>query len=653
MIKFVEYEAFDEHGQHIVPVNSLYHMNKVASGSYSPELMKVILNMKRRQDRYYVVINALGSYEIWGCNRNGDAFPEIGLTHKSLRTDMGTPNDYGYKTFEYYARLYKHHVNKDPNNSFGEIVFAHWNPVTHRVELIVAINMENGKDIIDALEKQQQVAVSMGCKVKWDRCSICGNKAATREKYCKHLKDYMREVVDKDLSEIWSTETGRRIIPGMQVFAYNDFPRFFDISRVYIGADRTSYILGKAASKGYTAYSADIADALGVTDKMIDKLAIVGKQGEIEKELGGAVSESDIDKPDTDGSVSNIEEMNVIRKALDEKIRHTIAAEPKLPNNLLDSMSASLPLETIFSTLFGLGIHPKPVEFQRIILVKINQKPLADELEENNTVFDYNDDSETTPIELSNSDFSDTLGKALTPFLQERSCFPSMLGPRIRAVIIKTAQLNRNGQPWPETEKKEMRIDPRLAALGGLAALYSGLKLKALGYGAKDLAAIFANKPWLRTLFGGSVMWKIYDEIDKGNIENQALPSATAYANILQNTNLSGHIVKQAARFIKPKFRTDLGNSLGYGLLTSAVALPSAYVANAWNQKSMYEKGVEVFPGANKLTSNPISTAIVGGGGIAAAHYGGTKMIDKIMGPKFVDRAGKVIKSGIKNVLKR
>ncbi len=163
MIKYFEYDSFDEYGQHIIPVNSLYHMNKLASGSYSPELMKVILNMKRQPNRYYVVVNALGSYEVWGSNRNGDAFPESGLIHKSLRTDMGTSNDYGYKTFEYYAKFYKHHNNKDPKNSFGDIVFSHWNPLTHRVELIIAVNIENAKDIIDALEANEQVSVSMGC----------------------------------------------------------------------------------------------------------------------------------------------------------------------------------------------------------------------------------------------------------------------------------------------------------------------------------------------------------------------------------------------------------------------------------------------------------------------------------------------------------
>ena len=59
MIKYIEYDSIDETGQHIIPVNTLYHMNKTASGSYSPEIMKIILNMKRDPRLYYVVIRKL------------------------------------------------------------------------------------------------------------------------------------------------------------------------------------------------------------------------------------------------------------------------------------------------------------------------------------------------------------------------------------------------------------------------------------------------------------------------------------------------------------------------------------------------------------------------------------------------------------------
>jgi hypothetical protein len=581
MIKYVEYDAFDEHGQHIISVNDLYHMNKMASGSYSPELMKVILNMKRRDDRYYVVINALGSFEVWGNNRNGDDFPEVGLTHKSLRTDMGTINDYGYKTFEYYARLYKHHVNKDPNNSFGEVIFAHWNSSIHRVELIVAINIDNAKDIIDALDKGLQVSVSMGCKVKYDRCSICDNKAATRAQYCKHLKGYMGQIIDKNLADQWSRETGKRILPGSQVSAHNDYPRFFDISRVYVGADRTSYILGKAANNGFINYSTDIAEALGVTDEYVDKLAMVRKKGEIDKEISGALGPTDIDQPD--GIMVKMDEMDAIRKALDEKMNNTIVAEPQLPKNLLNTTATALPLETIFSTMFGMGIHPKPIEFQRIVLVNIGEKDMADELENKGIIFNTNDESNPMQINVSNSGFSDTLSKILMPFLDTRSCFPSMLGPRIQTVIIKTAEQ----LPW-ETKKKEMNVAPGLSAL---AALYAGLKLKAMGYGPSDLVSIF-NKPWLRTLLGGSVVWGLYNEMQKQKYPSLDLPNAIDYKNGLQNTNFSGHILKQAGV-------NSPGHHFGLGLIGGAALLPAAYIANSWNQKSLQERGVPLFPGAD------------------------------------------------------
>ena len=948
MVKYVEYDAFDEHGQHIVSVNDLYHMNKMSSGSYSPELMKVILNMKRRDDRYYVVINALGSHEVWGSNRNGDGFPESGLVHKSLRTDMGTLNDYGYKTFEYYAKLYKHHVNKDPNKSFGEVIFSHWNPSIHRVELIVAINTENAKDIIEALDKGNQVSVSMGCftnpeypiltidgyksikdikvgdsvfthngnwkkvtelhrrkytgkiykvelrglpipleltadhpmmmkcfqktslnkersyinpqqfesksfdwthiehseigdhiqylpvkynpyeyssigderlaklmgyyfaegsfiynnekpctiqlschinddlprevpklinelfpettctilphhnsekglsvninstkiacfmdkymshlshdkkippelfvseqnvklsfigawisgdgfcdkkgvhisscnvnallqardlliscgiasslykishksgtgfnfhdtteytlnishidaeplipycnkklsnlsqyiserekegntairfnadgtfsysvksvefteveniqtynfkveydesyiaaglvshncKVKYDRCSICDNKAATRPQYCKHLKNYMNQIVDRNLAEQWSKETGKKILPGAQVFAYNDFPRFFDISRVYIGADRTSYILGKAASSNHIFYSADIAEAEGITDAMFDKMAMAAKKGEIDKEISGVLESTDIDKPsnDTDGIITSATEMDVIRKSLDEKLNNTIVAEPQLPRNMLDSMATSLPLGSIFSTMFGLGIHPKPIEVQRIVLIRIGDRDLADNLEESGTIFDTNDNSNPAPLNISNSNFSDTLGRALMPFLNERSCFPTMLGPRMQTMIIKTAE----ELPWNKTEKKEMKIDPSIAVLGGIASIYAGLKLKAMGYGPADLISIF-SKPWLRDILVGSTAWAIMNELNKRNDRLNYLPPAMAYANKLPNTNFSGHIIKQASAEIP----------------MNLTLLPGAYISNAWKQKPLYEK---------------------------------------------------------------
>jgi len=973
MIKYIEYDAYDETGQHITPVNTLYHLNKTAAGTYSPEIMKIILNMKRKPDRYYVVINALGSHEVWGSNRNGDGFPASALSHKSLRTDMGTDNDYGYKTFEYYAVLFRHHVNKDPKKGFGEVVFAHWNPVTQRVELIVAVNTETGKDIVDALENGDNVAVSMGCltdpeypiltitgykpikdiivgdlvmthkgrwkkvtdlhrrkytgklyniyvrglpipleltdehpvllksfkkeslnkdrsyinpkqfdkkeyewikaknieagdhvkftgtnynrfdycsieseefaklmgyyisegsftynngkpaviqlschiddelpkevpgivnklfpetkcsirphhnsdnglsvdifstdlagfmdkyfghlannkfippeifvsdeniklsfigawisgdgfcdkkgvhisscnrelllqardlfmslnipssiykithkpgsgfsrnetieytlnishldaeslikysekklknlpniisdrkkdgnsairsnndgsysysvksvnirevediqtynfsveddesyiaagltihncKVKYDRCSICDNKAKTRAQYCKHLKNHMNEIISKETSDRWSKELGKIILPGSQVFAWNDYPRFFDISKVHIGADRTAFVLGKAASEKATA-SVDIAEAYGVTDEHIDKLSMVGKKSEIDKEIGGALGPTDID-----GSASKINNNTIFRKALDERMNNTIAAEPLLPKNTLDSISA-LPLETIFSTMLGMGIYPKPAEVQRIIIIKIGRKDIADELDKRNEIFNYRDcDDISCDLDISNKNFSDTLGKVLIPFLEKRSYFPSYLKKRIEDSFTKTAyyssteagkdywnQSNLEGNPFIKPQKSN--INPLLAGLVGLGAVYGAIKLKSMGYGPKQLSEVFVNKPWLRALVGGGVMWKIFNSINKLKENNEIMRPASDYEGILQDTNFSGHI-----------------KSGSFNEIEEALILPNAYISNASNQTSFINKHKHLFP-ESEFSLNKIASA--------------------------------------------
>jgi len=70
------------------------------------------------------------------------------------------------------------------------------------------------------------------CKVKYDTCSICGNKSKTRKDYCRHALNQMNQVLPD----------------GRKVFVYNPNPRFFDISFVMVGADKTSFVLEKVAA---------------------------------------------------------------------------------------------------------------------------------------------------------------------------------------------------------------------------------------------------------------------------------------------------------------------------------------------------------------------------------------------------------------------
>ncbi|MFB6373602.1 MAG: hypothetical protein ABEN55_10905, partial [Bradymonadaceae bacterium] len=76
------------------------------------------------------------------------------------------------------------------------------------------------------------VATSMGARVKHDKCSICGNKARSRSRYCHHLKNQKLQILDD----------------GRQVYAINPRPRFVDLSFVVVRAAPESVVLEKVAS---------------------------------------------------------------------------------------------------------------------------------------------------------------------------------------------------------------------------------------------------------------------------------------------------------------------------------------------------------------------------------------------------------------------
>jgi hypothetical protein len=101
----------------------------------------------------------------------------------------------------------------------------------NRVELVVEYDTNKlPADITKKLENDDLVNLSMGCRVAYDTCSICGNKAPTPRDYCDHV-----------------TKTGLNTVfpDGRKVFVYNPNPDFFDISIVIVPADKTACVLAK------------------------------------------------------------------------------------------------------------------------------------------------------------------------------------------------------------------------------------------------------------------------------------------------------------------------------------------------------------------------------------------------------------------------
>lgn len=224
----------------------------------------------------YLHILAMGAGEFYGANRNADYFPESNLI------------DY-HNTFETSpAHIFRNHVNKNPEIAIGRVVFSVYNERMHRVELIAELWNDKAPDIVDRIESGDWPKTSMACKTPFDVCSICGNKARTREEYCEHL----------------SEQLGKVYPDGRKVMALNLAPlKFFDISVVFRPADVTSAVLQKVASDAVATSSVDEALAIGLAELPMQKSAVLRKLSELTKEIEGDVVSID---PNLDNLVSRV-----------------------------------------------------------------------------------------------------------------------------------------------------------------------------------------------------------------------------------------------------------------------------------------------------------------------------------------------------------
>lgn len=251
MLKLATFNAVSERGDLLVrPFRQGEGITKLA-GDMMPAVQDWLRGYKSDKKYIAILVNALGASEVWGQNSNGDIFTWPALSHDcSVPCTVNThPFDtfvqrkigpYGYQTF-YLANPYIHHQNKDPSRAFGKVVLSVLNHRMRRIEIVALLERElayrfGAGFVIDALDRGDFPDVSMGCKVPYDRCAICENKAIEPKHYCNCIKQL---------------GMGRILPDGRRVGVFNDYPRFFDISFVWIGADKTAKMMSKLA--GYSA----------------------------------------------------------------------------------------------------------------------------------------------------------------------------------------------------------------------------------------------------------------------------------------------------------------------------------------------------------------------------------------------------------------
>lgn len=506
MIKISFFRGQTENGPSVIPLFGPADpvFEKTAAPSLLPEVARYIASLRPRNDAQYSLVNALGAGEYWGSNVNGDHFPEAALVH-SPDDWTGVPAydrakakewAYGFPTF-YQAKPFLHHRNKDfpPHNHpfYGEVELAAWNPVMKRVELVTRVDKKlcelgNGLAIWDKLKAGDFPDVSMGAKVPFDTCSICldwklyrqaqstfdpkkhkhpgeavleihrstqkrqknekgewewvgqgkiRGLSITRKDYCDHAKDHMNLILPD----------------GRKVFVFNDYPRFFDISFVFIGADKTAKVMMKIAGAGSKSYwflpGAELAEKLGYVEEVVEKTASV--DDEILKLAFG--------------KVAKFKEGEILKRIVPSQFAAKAVplltkTEADLPKPVLERLGVDA--QRGLSTTAGMGIILRPREFQRVILIQLGQGHVADDLESRGVVFPRSNEEEA--LSLSAESFSHVLAHFLAPFMGARSC----LGPCIEARVAVA------GMPSSQMKKEASSLSSEL--LRKIGSAYNGYR---------------------------------------------------------------------------------------------------------------------------------------------------------------------------------
>jgi intein/homing endonuclease len=269
--------------------------------------------------------------------------------------------------------------------------------------------------------------------------------------------------VTRDDYDSWCRTKMNKILPdGRKVFVYNDYPRFFDISFVFIGADRTAKTMvfifqssvKVACDLGYVDYSSFVEQpvvgmdkAASVSDDVLAE-AFGLKSAELKR--------AEIDK--------DVVPSQMAGKAIPVLNR----SEPDLPSDLLRAL-ASRPEDEALSTSGALGIILRPREFQKITLIRMGHSPLANGLEDAGVTFPKVDEVDRS-TKLGPEKFSPALAKALEPMMGDRS----LLGPAIERRIVMIS-MSPSGKKNPPTSHSS----PLLRKIG---AAYNGYRAQLMEY---------------------------------------------------------------------------------------------------------------------------------------------------------------------------
>lgn len=611
--KITEYKIYD--------VDSQDELEKVAGDVDFPE------GFVYDPDFLYMWIRIVSAGEYYGPNNNGDFFPEEELVAfwESFRE----------------AHAFNNHKNKHAEDAMGVIVTVRWNPVMKCVELLKGIDKKRAPELARGYLKGYMTDVSMGCKVPYTVCSVCGNKAARRSQFCDHVNKYRLQILGN----------------GERVYEINYKPRFHDSSTVLTGAERVAkafYIFTEPPANVAVSPFKKTAGLDGtirfvrqnqqdmekvahfqenmhsllkpeVTEKVASSSPMMRKIAELEKELTGKLLNV-MSAPDSKKTPAMKQMLEVIKflteKRFDENTIRKIAASVKA---IADENN--IPKARAFSTLVGvaelMGIEFFPYELHQLLRhltdAKLNSELNASEVEDDvvypsafakginravsdvGVMKDFEDPSSL--LHLYNESALDHVGWNDDPVgfldqIQEDDHMNFDPPVRLVKVIKKTlTPLMASRSQHPE------HLMPRLSViLNGRRSIIGDASAK------RDIEML--SNPVTSGDFLGRAAYNIYENMRPGLMMTRFVKEASKIDTELEKT----------AKKYEPKANIGLApkNKVKKpGLSTGKLALmaiPTAFAASAF-QKNRRENNRFLSDGENFVADHP---GIVAGGSVLA-----------------------------------
>jgi ElaB/YqjD/DUF883 family membrane-anchored ribosome-binding protein len=544
LFKEAEYITGENGNEAFSIVEEGSHFFEKTASLYDPAVAEYLEKLERENGYLYALINALTAGEYFGPNRNGDFFPEEALKKY-------------HHTFVDHGHVYKHHINKDPKKSMGRVIFSHYNPKMHRVEIVVKLqrNHPDVQRILSEIEQGRIPKTSMGVRTPSDTCSITLKRAKTRAQYSDYLRNRMNQVL----------EDGRRVYA-----INNDKLKFFDISLVTIPADPTSSFMSPIIGMDKVA---SVEEPMELEKAADDKSAAMTKRIPVELE-------------------SITEDPN--RLIVESQARLTDAQIKKL---------AEFPLNETMSTMLALRVMPLREDFQKLALYCAKRFELAEKLEKQGILFEVTGDTKVDiPEKVSEEFVNEKIAEIFSENISSISLTKPLIINRILEKQAALANISIN-TPFPNKKEttqsllKSVFIDDEpkpaldgvsdaaipLATLGTIYAGYASLFKETAN--VTNFTKFVGRNPWVGPIIG----------LTAGVLLNRQ------QQKMLEQPNKA--LYKTASRFAEKAFASF------------AISAPISYYQSA-KAEAKARSGQPISKTEDFVRRNPFVTSVVGAAGI-------------------------------------